>query len=254
MRDAVIVASTRSPIARFRGSLKSIRPDDLASQALSALLKKTSVSPEKINEVFLGCANQAGEDNRNVARMATLLAGFPFSTPAVTVNRLCASGLEAINQAVRMVQVGDADCVIAGGVESMTRAPYSMPKPDVAFPSGNVTVYDTTLGWRYPNPALESRFPLETMGETAENLVNMFSISRQAQDEWALRSHQRASNAQAAGKFADEIFSVKLPARRGEPDLFSADEGPRLPRRPLKAPPRLQKRWHRHRRKRQHPQ
>jgi acetyl-CoA acyltransferase len=226
-QEVLIVGAVRSPIARFRGALRNVRPDDLAAQTLQALIARCGIDPAAVDEVILGCANQAGEDNRNVARMATLLAQFPYEVPAVTVNRLCASGLEAFNQAARMIQTGDADLVIAGGVESMTRAPLSMPKPDTAFPTGNTTIYDTTLGWRFPNPSMEARFPLEPMGETAENIVDRLSISRADQDAWALRSHQRACAAQASGAFADELFSVKLPTRRGEPTSFDADECPR---------------------------
>jgi 3-oxoadipyl-CoA thiolase len=227
LQEVLIVGAVRSPIGRFRGALRNVRPDDLAAQALQALVQRAGIDPALIAEVFLGCANQAGEDNRNVARMASLLARFPYSVPAVTINRLCASGLEAFNQAARMIQVGDADLAIAGGVESMTRAPYALPKPDAAFPSGNTTAYDTTLGWRFPNPQMEALFPLEAMGATAENLAERFAISRDDQDAWALRSHQRACAAQQSGAFTDELFSVSLPARRGEPTSLDADEGPR---------------------------
>lgn len=222
--EAVIVAAVRSPVARFRGALQSVRPDDLAGHLIAAALERAGVAGESVDEVVLGCANQAGEDNRNVARMALLLAGLPQSVPGVTVNRLCASGLEAVNQAARMIQCGDAEVVVAGGVESMTRAPLAMPKPEVGFPTGNVTVYDTTLGWRFPNPRLEAMFPLEAMGMTAENLVERHGISRADQDAFALTSHQRAVAAWEAGRFADEVVAIPVPQRKGEPVLFSRDE------------------------------
>ena len=178
MPDALIVDAVRTPIGRHRGVLKDVRPDDLAGVALAALVRRSRVPPERIDEVFMGCANQAGEDNRNVARMALLLAGFPDSIPAATVNRLCGSGMEAVIQGARMIRLGEAEIVIAGGVESMTRAPWSMPKPPDGFPTGKWEVYDTALGWRYPNPRLAALFPLEQMGETAENVAERWRISR----------------------------------------------------------------------------
>ena len=228
MPDAFIVDALRTPIGRFRGTLKEVRPDDLAAVALRALVERARIPVEEIDDVIFGCANQAGEDNRNVARMGLLLAGLPQSISGLTVNRLCGSGLEAILTAARAIRAGEGDLFIAGGVESMTRAPYSMPKPGVAFPNGNVTVYDTTLGWRYPNPRMEALFPLEAMGETAENLVARYPISREAQDRFALASHEKAVAAQAAGRFGDEICKVEVPQGKGKPPLVvSGDEGPR---------------------------
>ena len=214
---AYIVDSLRSPIGRYGGILKSARPDDLAASVIGALAERTKIDWSKVDEVILGCANQAGEDNRNVARMAALIAGFPYSVPAYTVNRLCGSSLEAVNSASRMIAAGDADCVIAGGVESMSRAPYVVPKNatgEVVF--GNLTAYDTALGWRFPNPKLSARFPLESMGETAENIAERYKIRRDEQDVFALESHRRAILAQDDGKFAEEIVPVNIMERRGE--------------------------------------
>ncbi len=227
MRHALIAEALRTPVGKFRGGLASVRPDDMSALVLKALANRSGIDPGDLDEVFWGCANQAGEDNRNVGRMAVVLAGFPYSVPAVTLNRLCASGLEAVVQAARAIAVGDADLSIAGGVESMTRAPISTPKAGVAFPVGNITGYDTTLGWRFPNPKMAERFPLEAMGCTAENLVEKFEISRRDQDEYALRSHQKAAAAQDAGRFEREIVPVVVPQRKGEPVTVSADEGPR---------------------------
>ncbi len=227
MSHAFIVDAVRTPIGRHKGALKEVRPDDLAAHVLRALVERTGLDPARIDEVYLGCANQAGEDNRNVARMASLLAGFPQAVPAVTVNRLCGSGLEAVVQGARMIATGDADVVVCGGVESMTRAPWSMPKPPDGFPTGKWELFDTSLGWRYPNPKLEALFPLEQMGETAENVAEKWSISREDQDAFALASHQKAVAAQAAGRFADELVAVELPQKKGPAVRFEADEGPR---------------------------
>ncbi|NVJ16270.1 thiolase family protein [Myxococcus sp. AM010] len=227
MNDAFIVDAVRTPIGRFRGALKGVRPDDLAAHVLRALLQRNALDGARVDEVFLGCANQAGEDNRNVARMALLLAGLPDAVPGVTVNRLCASGLEAIIQGCRMIQVGEADLVLAGGVESMTRAPWSMPKPEEGFPSGKWEAWDTALGWRYPNPRLAARFPLEQMGETAENVAAQYGISREAQDGFALASHRKAVAAQAAGCFANELVPVEAPQGKGAALRVDTDEGPR---------------------------
>ena len=185
-----------------------MRPDDLAAVAVAAAVERAGVDPAQIDDVYLGCANQAGEDNRDVARMAALLAGFPQSVPGVTLNRLCASGLSAVVSACHAVIAGDGDLFVAGGVESMTRAPLSMPKPERAFERGHRTVYDTTLGWRYPNPRLEAMFPLESMGETGENVAERCGVSRADQDAFALRSQERWAAAQAAGRFADELVPV----------------------------------------------
>jgi 3-oxoadipyl-CoA thiolase len=226
-REVVIVAAARTPIGRLRGALSPVRPDDLAARAVREAVRRAGIDGGDVEEVVLGCANQAGEDNRNVARMALLLAGLPHHVPGVTVNRLCASGLSAVNDAARLVACGDAEVVVAGGVESMSRAPFSMPKSDTPFPSGNVTVYDTALGWRYPNPALEKLFPLESMGETAENLVERHGISRADQDAFAYESHRRAVAAQESGAFAAELVPVEIPQRKGAPVVVDRDEGPR---------------------------
>ena len=236
MTEVVIVSAVRTPIGRIRGALASVRPDDLAAIAVREAVNLAEVDPSEIEEVYLGCANQAGEDNRNIARMAALLAGLPQEVAGVTVNRLCASGLNAVNQAARAIRCDEGDVFVAGGVESMTRAPYSLPKNPTGFgPSGNITAYDTTLGWRYPNPALESLFPLEAMGETAENIYEMScddaieggEISRAAQDRFALQSQQRAVHALNKGHFRREIVPVRIPQRRGEPLLVDRDEHPR---------------------------
>ena len=208
MSRAVIISAVRTPIGRYGGALAGVRPDDLAAAAVSAAVERAGVDPADIDDVYLGCANQAGEDNRDVARMAVLLAGFPQSVPGVTLNRLCASGLSAVVSACHAVVAGDVDLAVAGGVESMTRAPLSMPKPARAFERGHRTVYDTTLGWRYPNPRLEAMFPLESMGETGENVAAGWSVSRADQDAFALRSQERWAAAQAAGRFADELVPV----------------------------------------------
>jgi 3-oxoadipyl-CoA thiolase len=227
MSEAWIVDAVRTPIGKHRGALSGVRPDDLAAVPLAALLARQRVPGERIDEVILGCANQAGEDNRNVARMALLLAGIPETVPGVTVNRLCGSGLEAVAQAARLVRLGEADLVLAGGVESMTRAPWSMPKPEGGFPTGKVEVYDTSLGWRYPNPRLAALFPLEQMGDTAENLRTGGDLSRADQDAFALRSHRRAVNAWSEGRFAAEVVPVSVSQKKGAAVSFERDEGPR---------------------------
>src|SRR3990167_7809539 len=215
LREAVVVAAARSPVGRLGGALAMVRSDDLAAAVIQGLLKKTpSLNPEEIADVYLGCANQAGEDNRNVARMAALLAGLPQSVPGCTVNRLCASGLEAINSAARAILAGEGDVYIAGGVESMSRAPWALPKPETGYPYGNVTAYDTALGWRFPNPRLEKMFPLYSMGETAENVAVKYAISRSDQDEFALESHKRAVRARG-GVFKEEIIPIPVFDRKG---------------------------------------
>jgi 3-oxoadipyl-CoA thiolase len=201
---AVVLSAVRTPVGRYGGSLASVRPDDLAAVAIGAAVERAGVDPAELEDVYLGCANQAGEDNRNVARMAALLAGLPESVAGVTVNRLCASGLSAVVGACHAIVAGDGDLFVAGGVESMSRAPLVTPKPDVAFPRGDRTMYDTTLGWRFPNPALAARFPLESMGETGENVAERYGISREEQDAFALRSQQRW----AAADFEDELVAV----------------------------------------------
>lgn len=234
--EVVIVSAVRTPIGRIRGALAEVRPDDLAALAVEEAVARAGVDPSTVEEVYLGCANQAGEDNRNVARMATLLAGLPEEVPAVTVNRLCASGLAAVNFAARAILAGEGETFVAGGVESMTRAPYALAKNPVGFgPSGNQTAWDTTLGWRFPNPRLEALFPLEAMGETAENVyeksvagdVTGGVITREEQDRFALQSHARAIDAMNAGRFEDEIVPVAIPRRRGDPTVVRHDEHPR---------------------------
>ncbi len=227
MTDVVIIDALRTPIGALGGALSPVRPDDLAAHVIKSLVERTGMDPTIIEEVYLGCANQAGEDNRNVARMATLLAGLPVTIPAVTINRLCASGLNAVNQAARAIRAGEGDVFIAGGVESMSRAPYSMPKSDTAFPFGNLTMWDTALGWRYPNPAMQAMYGTEPMGETAENIAAQTGITREAQDAFALASHQRAINAMDSGRFAEEIIPVAIPQRKGDPVMVTTDERPR---------------------------
>jgi len=223
-----VVGAVRTPIGKLRGALKDARPDDLAALVIRAVLERAGVEGARVDEVYLGCANQAGEDNRNVARMATLLAGLPDSVPAATVNRLCGSGMDAIIQGARQIRLGEADLVVAGGVESMTRAPWSTPKPTEAFPGGKLESWDTSLGWRYPNPKLEALFPLEAMGETAENVAEQWKISREDQDAFAVASHQKAIGAMKSGAFAAELVPVELPAKKGQPAVVSEDEQPRL--------------------------
>jgi 3-oxoadipyl-CoA thiolase len=205
---AVILSAVRTPVGRYGSGLAGTRPDDLAAVAVRAAVDRAGVPPEEIEDVWLGCANQAGEDNRDVARMAVLLAGLPESVGGVTVNRLCASGLAAIVGACHAVIAGDGDLFVAGGVESMSRAPLVTAKPDAAFPRGDRTLYDTTLGWRFPNPRLEALFPLETMGETGENVAERWAVSREDQDAFAVRSQQRWAAAATAGRFDDELVPV----------------------------------------------
>ena len=227
MQDAVIVDALRTPIGRYGGALKDVRPDDLAATVLAELARRTGLPSEAIEDVILGCANQAGEDNRNVARMALLLAGLPETVGGQTVNRLCGSGLQAVNSAAQAVQTEQGDVFLAGGVESMTRAPLVMAKPDSAFPRGNATVFDTTIGWRFTNPKLAELHHPYSMGETAENVAERWGISRQEQDEFALQSQQRAVEAIDKGRFEPEIVPVSVPGKRGETTLVTTDEHPR---------------------------
>jgi 3-oxoadipyl-CoA thiolase len=208
MPRAVVLSAVRTPIGRYGGSLSSVRPDDLAAVAIEAAVARAGVDPAAIDDAYVGCANQAGEDNRNVARMAVLLAGLPESVAGITVNRLCASGLSAVISASHAIMAGDAEVAVAGGVESMSRAPLVLAKPDTAFPRGDRTVWDTTLGWRFPNPRHEAMFPLESMGETGENVAERWSVSREEQDAFALRSQERWAEAHAAGRFEDEMVAV----------------------------------------------
>jgi 3-oxoadipyl-CoA thiolase len=204
----VILSGVRTPVGRYGGALAGIRPDDLAGEVIAAAVERAAAPADAIEDVYFGCANQAGEDNRNVARMAALLAGLPDSVPGVTVNRLCASGLSAIVSACHAVIAGEGDLFVAGGVESMSRAPLVTAKPDKPFPRGNQTVYDTTLGWRFPNPRLEAMFPLESMGETGENVAERYGVSREEQDAFALESQRRWGAAHEAGRFVDELVAI----------------------------------------------
>jgi acetyl-CoA acyltransferase len=227
MNDAVIVDALRTPIGKFRGALKDVRADDLAGHAIARLVERNQIPGDEIDDVVFGCANQAGEDNRNVARMGLLLAGLPQSVPGLTVNRLCGSGLEAVLTCARSIRAGEGDLFIAGGVESMTRAPFVMPKSGSPWPNGNVTVFDTSLGWRFPNERMKKMFPLEAMGETAENLAEKFQVSRAEQDQFALESHQKAVRAQKEGRFSDERVPLDVPGAKGATTRIESDEGPR---------------------------
>lgn len=243
MNEAWIVGAVRTPIGKHGGSLSTIRPDDLGAVALEALMERTTVPPSEVEDVYFGCANQAGEDNRDVARMSLLLAGFPETVAGATVNRLCGSGLEAVSNAARAVMLGEADVYVGGGVESMSRAPFVMPKPSRAFPTGHTTMYDTTLGWRLVNPKMEEMGHTDSLGQTAENLAEArfavtseeqeperlageYDISREAQDRFALRSHQKAVAATDEKRFREEITPVSVKTRKSE-TIVEADEGPR---------------------------
>jgi 3-oxoadipyl-CoA thiolase len=222
MRDAYVVEFVRTPIGRYGGALAAVRPDDLCAHVLRELTRTTGVDPAAIDDVFVGCANQSGEDNRNVARMATLLAGFPADIPGVTVNRLCGSGLEAVVQAARAIACGEAELVLAGGVESMSRAPFVLGKPTTAFPRGEQRLYDTTLGWRFVNPHLHERWGTLQMGETAERVAERYHISRDDQDAFALSSQEKAERARADGRLAEEITPLQV-----DKILVDKDENPR---------------------------
>jgi 3-oxoadipyl-CoA thiolase len=225
--EAVILDAVRTPIGRYGGVLSGVRPDDLAAHVLAAAVERVGLDPASVDEVYLGATNQAGEDNRNVARMAALLAGVPVEVPAVTVNRLCASGLEAVVQAARQVRLGEADLVLAGGVESMSRAPLVMLKPERGFARGNPELADTTIGWRFTNPRMLEMGHTDSMGETAENVAERYGVSREDQDAFALESHRRALAAAEDGRFDDELVTVDVPQPKGEPVTVHADEGPR---------------------------
>jgi 3-oxoadipyl-CoA thiolase len=226
-RAAFIVDAVRTPVGRHGGALAGVRPDDLAAVAIAAVVARTGVEPAAIDDVVLGCANQAGEDNRNVARMSLLLAGLPVSVPGITVNRLCGSGLSAVIEAARAVACGDADLVIAGGVESMSRAPLVMAKAAEPWARGNVTAFDSMLGWRFVNPRMEALYGTHALGETAELVAELHHVSREDQDAFALESQRRWAAAQASGHFAAEIVPVAVPARKGPPSSFAVDEHPR---------------------------
>lgn len=224
MNDAVIIDAIRTPIGNLNGSLAKIRPDDLAALVIKAIVARSKIDPYLVDEVYMGCANQAGEDNRNIARMATLLAGLPVEIPALTINRLCASGLAAVVLAARTIRLDDGQVLIAGGVESMSRAPFVLPKPEG---SGNLTAYDSAIGWRFVNPRMDKTYSTDAMGVTAENIAEMTGIPREAQDAFALESHRRAIAAIDSGKFAEEILPVPIPQRKGDPLYFDTDERPR---------------------------
>ena len=227
MRSAVLLSAVRTPIGRHGGELSHVRPDDLAAIAIAAAVERSGVEPGDIEVVYFGCANQAGEDNRNVARMSALLAGLPPSVPGATVNRLCGSGLNAINDGARAIAAGDADLLIAGGVESMSRAPLVMAKPREAFPRGDVTMADTTLGWRFVNPRMEALYGTHPLGETAELVAEKYQVTRAAQDAFALESQRRAVRAVGDGSFAAEIVPVAVPQKKGDPRQIATDEYPR---------------------------
>ena len=224
----VIIDAIRTPIGALGGILAPLRPDDMAAHVIRNILARNQFDPALVEEVFFGCANQAGEDNRNVARMAALLSGLPLEVGGVTVNRLCASGLNAINQAARAIKAGEGDVYIAGGVESMSRAPYSLPKAEAGFSFGNLTAYDTALGWRYPNPKMKEMYGTDSMGETAENIAKERPhITREKQDAFSVRSHQLAITAIDSGRFKQEIVPVSIPQKKGDPKLVDTDERPR---------------------------
>ncbi|HET9881192.1 MAG TPA: thiolase family protein [Candidatus Binatia bacterium] len=227
MKEAVIVEAVRTPMGRHSGILKDIRTDDLGAYIIAKLVERTGVNKEEIEDVYFGCTNQAGEDSRNVARNASLLAGLPYSIPGATVNRLCGSGLEAINQAGRAAETDHGDLFVAGGVESMTRGPWVMGKPTTSFQRGDVTLYDSSLGWRFPNKRMGELYSLINNGETAENVAEKYQISREDQDAFALSSHKKALKAQDQGLLRDEIIAVEVPQRKGAPLVHDKDEGPR---------------------------
>jgi 3-oxoadipyl-CoA thiolase len=227
LQEAVIVATARTPMGRYGGQLKDVRADDLAATVLAEVVRRASVEPAEVEDVVMGCANQAGEDNRNVARMGLLLAGFPVDVPGQTVNRLCGSGMQAVIAAAREIQAGAAKVMVAGGVESMTRAPWVMAKADTAFPRGPQTVYDTSLGWRLVNPRMAEMYGTLQMGETAERVAARYEVGREDQDEFAARSHRLALAAQKEGRLAPEITPVEVPQKKGAPVLLNEDEGPR---------------------------
>jgi 3-oxoadipyl-CoA thiolase len=226
-REAWIVSAVRTPVGRYGGALARVRPDDLAATVIKAAVDRSGVKPDRLDDVIMGCSNQAGEDNRNVARMAALLAGLPVEVPGQTVNRLCGSGLQAINSAAHAIMVGDGEAFVAGGVESMSRAPYVMAKPEVGFERGNREMYDSTLGWRFVNPRLAAMHQPYSMGETGENVAERCRVSREEQDEFALRSHRRAVAAIEEGRFQNQIVPVMVPQPKGDPVRIDRDEHPR---------------------------
>ncbi len=227
MPEALIIDAVRTPIGRYGGALSTVRPDDLAARAIEAAVARTGLDPSAVEDVVMGCTNGAGEDNRNVARMASLIAGLPVEVPGLTLNRLCASGLEAVVHAGRALRLGEGRLMLAGGVESMTRSPLVALKPERAFPRGGTEMVDTTIGWRFVNPRLAERHSTESMGETAENVAERYDVSRADQDAFALESHRRAVAAAEAGRFDDELTTVDAPQVKGPPVTVHADEGPR---------------------------
>ena len=227
MKEVVIIDAVRSPIGRVGGSLSSIRPDDLLADVLKGLIKRTGIDPALIEDVYAGCGNQAGEDNRDVARMAVLLAGFPLEVGGVTVNRNCSSGLEAVNQAAKAIIAGEGDIFIGSGVESMSRAPLVIPRPSTQLKLGHRTIFDSTVGWRFENPKMDAMYPIVSLGETAEKIADNLGISREFQDKFALESQQKAINAINQGKFKDEIWPILVPQRKGNPLIVDTDEHPR---------------------------
>ncbi len=230
MAEAVIIDGIRSPIGKYGGALASVRPDDLLADVYKGLMDRTGVDPVLLDDVYAGCGNQAGEDNRDVARMSVLLAGFPMEVPGVTVNRNCASALEAVNQGAKAIIAGEGGIYIGSGVESMSRAPWSLPKPARPGTFGNAKVWDTTVGWRYDNPKLNELYPIIGLGETAENIADEMQISRADQDAFAVESHRRAVDAINAGRFAEEILPIRVPQRKGDPIVVDTDEHPRYKR------------------------
>src|SRR5215203_1430997 len=228
MTDAVIIDAIRTPIGALGGILAAVRPDDMAALVIKEIVQRNKLDPALVEEVFFGCANQAGEDNRNIARMSALLAGLPLEVAGVTVNRLCASGLNAVNQAARAIKAGEGDVYIAGGVESMSPAPYSLPKAEAGYSFGNLTAYDTALGWRYPNQKMKEMHGTDSMGETAENIAKEHPhITREMQDAFSVRSHQRAIAAIDSGRFKQEIVPVAIFQKKGDPKIVDTDERPR---------------------------
>ena len=226
-QGVLIIDALRSPVGRHNGALSSVRPDDLLAAVLKALVDRVGIDPALIEDVYAGCGNQAGEDNRDVARMSALLAGFPIQVSGVTVNRNCASGLEAVNQAAKAIIAGEADVFIGAGVECMSRAPWSMPKPERPQPVGHPCIWDTTVGWRYNNPRLDALYPIISLGETAENIADEMGITREEQDEFAFESHRRAMEAIKAGRFKDEIMPIEVEQRKSPPKIVDVDEHPR---------------------------
>ncbi len=227
MKEAVIVDAVRTPMGRHSGILKDVRTDDLAAFIITKLVQRTGIHTEEVEDVYIGCTNQAGEDSRNIARNASLLAGLPYTIPGATINRLCGSGLEAVNQAGRAIETDHGELFIAGGVESMTRGPWVMAKGTTAFQRGDMTAYDSSLGWRFPNHRLGELYPLINNGETAENVAEKYQIGRREQDLFALESHRRAVRAEEEGRLKDELMPIEIPQRKGTPVVHQKDEGPR---------------------------